>query len=111
MRVYISGRITGDDGYKEKFAAAERRLAELGHNAVNPCRIGEYEFFGYEDFMHIDFALIDVCDAIYMLADWQGSSGARRELQYAEDWQKKIMYQDESTREEGFPIGRGYPQK
>ena len=51
--------------------------------------------------------MIDVCDAIYMLKDWQTSAGARAELQYAAEWKKKIMFEDENTREEGFPIVYG----
>jgi hypothetical protein len=43
--------------------------------------------------------MIDICDAVYMLSDWQKSKGARMELQYAEDWGKAILYEDESTRE------------
>ena len=43
--------------------------------------------------MHVDFALIDVCDAVYLLNDWAGSSGARREKEYAEQLGKKVMYE------------------
>lgn len=51
--------------------------------------------------------MIDVCDAVYMLSDWQQSKGARQELQYAADTRKEIAYQDESTKEENFPILHG----
>lgn len=93
MTVYISGKITGDSNYRDKFALVERNLIKKGYDVVNPCHLGEYDFFSYEQYMHVDFALIDVCDAIYMLKDWTGSSGARREKEYAEKLGKKIMYE------------------
>ena len=64
--IYISGKITGDENYVKKFAEAERILTEKGFKVINPCKIGEYEFFSYEQFLHIDFALIDCCDALFM---------------------------------------------
>ena len=57
------------------------------------------EGFEHEDYMHICYAMIDVCDAIYMQKDWQQSKGARMELQYAKGWKKQILYEEESTRE------------
>ena len=95
---YISGKITGDDNYKAKFAEAEKLLTEKGFNVINPCKIGEYEFFSYEQFLHVDFALIDCADVLYMLSDWKESKGATREYHYAaskgktvigEDWEKQ----------------------
>lgn len=93
MIVYISGKITGDPDYIRKFADAELSLRAKGYNIINPCDVGEYRFLSYEQYMHVDFALIDVCDAIYMLKDWTGSSGARREKEYAEKQGKKVMYE------------------
>ena len=36
MKIYIAGRIAGDKQYKAKFRAAERKLSEAGHVALNP---------------------------------------------------------------------------
>ena len=83
MAVYISGKITGDDNYKRKFVEAKVKLLKQGYNVISPVDVGEYEFLTYEQFLHIDFALIDVCDAIYMLKDWKDSNGARLEFEYA----------------------------
>lgn len=93
--IYISGKITGDDNYKAKFAEAEKLLAEKGFNVINPCKVGEYEFFSYEQFLHIDFALIDCADAIFMLSDWQNSKGAIREWHYAQSHGKTVIFQYE----------------
>ena len=93
--IYISGKIAGDDNYISKFAEAEKTLAEKGFNVINPCKVGEYEFFSYEQFLHIDFALIDVADAIFMLADWKNSKGAIKEWHYAQSHGKTIIFQHE----------------
>ena len=111
MTVYISGKITDDKNYRAKFAKAKTNLEAQNYNVINPADVGEYTFLTYEQLMHIDFALIDCVDAIFMLKDWQSSKGARMELQYAADFQKEIIYEDESTREPNFPIVYGHPIK
>ena len=45
---------------------------------------------------------------VYMLRDWQESKGARMELQYAADWRKKVIYEDDATMEPFFPIVHGH---
>jgi hypothetical protein len=49
----------------------------------------------YEQFLHIDYALIDCCDCIYMLKEWKDSNGARLELNYAKCKGKEILYETE----------------
>ena len=39
MKVYIAGKITGDPGYRDKFAAAEMQLFWHGHT-VDQCECG-----------------------------------------------------------------------
>ena len=90
--IYISGKITGDDNFREKFAEAERILTEKNFNVINPCKVDEFGFFTYEQFLHIDFALIDCCDAIFMLPDWRNSKGAIREWHHAQSLGKKIIF-------------------
>lgn len=96
MNVYISGKITGDTNYVKKFAEAEFDLRTRGYNVINPCDLC-YPFLSYEQFMHIDFALIDVSDAVYMLKDWEESVGAMREKVYAESKGKDIMYENNTA--------------
>ena len=43
--------------------------------------------------------MIDVCDALFLQANWQDSKGARMERSYALEWRKEIIYEDEATRE------------
>jgi len=93
MKIYISGEITNDPNYKEKFAKAEEYLKAKGHVIMNPAILPEG--FEYEDYMTICFAMIDVCDAMYMLKDWEESPGAERELIHAEINWKKAYYEGE----------------
>ena len=111
MKIYIAGKITGLDRQEilEKFAIVDIRLKKQGHAPFIPCVLPDYPDVPHEDYMHICYAMIDICDAVYMLKDWQQSKGARMELQYAADHRKGIIYEDETTREENFPIVYGYP--
>ena len=106
MKIYIAGKITGLDrkSLLDKFEAARNELVAQGHSVFIPTVLPEYGDVPHEDYMHICYAMIDICDAVYMLSDWQQSKGARMECQYASDWRKEILYQDEVTREPNFPI-------
>lgn len=111
MKIYIAGKITGLDreAVIAKFAVIAAKLTEQGHEPFVPCVLPDYLDVPHGDYMHVCYAMIDICDAIYMLKDWQESKGARMELQYAADWQKKIIYEDDASREEGFPKMYGHP--
>ena len=74
MKIYISGKITGDANYKEKFAEAEKRLKELGYEVFNPAIFPN--MFTWKEFMDIDLKILSLCDAIYLLEDWKESHGA-----------------------------------
>ncbi len=90
MKIYISGKITGNPDFKEQFAAAEEQLREDGHAVLNPAALGQGGF-KHEEYLHIGFAMIDVCNAIYMLDTWKDSPGAKAELAYAFTLKKKVM--------------------
>jgi hypothetical protein len=95
MTVYLSGKITGDKHFKKKFLKAKVKLVKNGYDVINPCDISCYaDFLSYEQFLHIDYALIDCCDCIYMLKDWKDSNGARLELNYAKCKGKEILYEE-----------------
>ena len=92
MKVYISGQITGNRFYKLQFRLAEIKLKLKGYEPINPARV--IAVLDYEDYMHIDFAMIDVCDSVYMLRNWKKSKGAKRELEYAKKIYKRIIYEE-----------------
>lgn len=90
-KIYVSGKITGDDNWKEKFQKAENALRKMGFTVLSPRMIDAT--LSYEDYMTIDFAMISVCDSIYMLDDWEQSPGAKRELEYARAINKVVIQQ------------------
>jgi len=81
MKIYIAGKITDNPNYMEQFAAAEKTLQEQGHVTMNPT-ILPYGFEHHE-YMKVCFSMIDVCEGIYLLDNWQDSKGAKMEYEYA----------------------------
>lgn len=96
-KVYVAGKVTGEDSYKcrSKFGYHASRLRAQGHKVINPFALFEdmRGDFDKEDEMTICFAAIAVCDAVYMLADWHESEGAKAEHKFALDHGKEIIYQ------------------
>ena len=82
MKVYIAGKITGDPNYKEKFAKAAKAILARGEIPLNPAELPA----GMDpaDYMRICFAMIDVCDWVYLLPGWEASPGARLEMAYCQ---------------------------
>ena len=89
MKVYIAGKITGDPGYRDKFAAAEMQLFWHGHTVLNPAELPRG--MSREDYMRICFAMIDVADAVVFLPDAAESAGARLEMAYCEYIEKEYV--------------------
>lgn len=85
MKIYISGAITSNPNYKEDFERAEDYLQREYPSAeiINPTMIVLPESCTHEDYMKIDFMLLDLCDAIYMMQGWDLSKGACMEYGYA----------------------------
>lgn len=81
MKIYISGKITGDKNYKKKFADVELELRELGFIVMNPAILPEG--FSWTAYMSIALAMQNVCDATLFLPDWKDSKGAIVEHQDA----------------------------
>ena len=97
-RIYISGAITGVPDYKEHFAKAQKELEAQGYAVINPAALDEvFREAEYEEFMFVDIHLLALCDAIYMLNNWQQSRGANREIGFAIWCEMKILYEPEET--------------
>lgn len=80
MKVYIAGKISGCENYKEVFESEKRRIEGLGHIVLNPASLPEGMRPG--DYMKICFAMIDVADEVFMIKGWEESKGANLELSY-----------------------------
>ena len=102
MKVYIAGKVTGLEKAEvfKKFNESVSQLKKQGYITMSPAVLASNEGFEHSDYMHVCFAMIDVCDAVYMQKDWRNSKGARMDLQYAKKCKKRILYEDASTRED-----------
>lgn len=92
MKVYISGKITGNPFYKDEFALAERVIEASGCEVVNPTA-EEIEGGSWLDYMRRDIKLLVDCDGVYMLHNWQESAGAKIEHQLARDLGLRVYYE------------------
>lgn len=103
-RVYISGPITKDKGYYQKFLNAEHKLKEAGCEVINPARIGKIlpKSFEHGEYMKVDYTLISLCDAVYMLKKWNTSIGAKNEYTFAKELGLKVLY--EGTKNERIEV-------
>lgn len=91
MKFYIAGKITGLPNFEEKFEDATKTLEAEGHIVMNPALLSKG--FEHDDYMHICYAMIDVCDAVYLLDNWKDSKGANLEHDYAKRNGKFIQFQ------------------
>lgn len=92
-KIYIAGKITGEEFYKENFKAAEDHWKSKGYTVINPTVLP----LGLEhgEYLHINFAMIDICDEVFFLENWKDSPGAIAEMWYAKGKNKAISYQEE----------------
>lgn len=95
MKIFISGPMTNDPNYKEKFFKTTNYLKTKYPNAtiLNPAILPE----GLSDieYMSIDLTMLKCCDIIYMLKGYERSKGASLEFHYAYYSNKTIIYQEE----------------
>lgn len=89
MRIYISGRISGNGNAGSEFREAFQKVREMYPDAdiFNPMEaareLGKSLHFDYDDYMRIDMAFLQLCDAVAMIPGWESSRGANREYGYA----------------------------
>lgn len=92
MKIYIAGKITGEEStYKEKFNKKAEELTKQGFIVMNPSvlPIG----FEHDEYLHINKAMIDVCDAVWFMPCWTDSKGAQIENDYALSKGKGVIYE------------------
>ena len=97
MRVYISGKITGDPNYKEKFEKAEKHIESLGHIPINPAKLDLVmpKDATYIEFIEVCVQLLKFSDIVYFLSDFMDSKGAVYEFELARHFNKKTVFEGE----------------
>lgn len=98
-KIFISGKITDDPNYKEKFNAVAERLAEFGYIPLNPAILPQG--MTVSEYMKIGLAMIDCADCVLMLKDWQDSRGAKIEYAYAKYCSKSIVFLEDMEKDNG----------
>ena len=94
-RIYISGKITGTTDYISRFNKAEIEMIKQGYETVNPATMLDHLSTSttHKEYMHISYALLDICDGIYMMEGWRDSKGAMMEYDYALEKGLVILYE------------------
>lgn len=87
--IYISGPITGVPYYWKNFEAAEEKLERSGYIVLSPAKLPPG--MTNEQYMRINFAMIDTADAVYFLPGWANSQGATLERAYCEYTGKEML--------------------
>ena len=92
MKVYIAGKITGNENYREEFAKAQDELEKKGYTVLNPAVLPEGLTKG--EYMRICFSMIDTADEVHFLTGWQDSEGAKVEYAYCLYVGKRVIDAD-----------------
>lgn len=93
--VYISGKITGTDDYLQRFERAEKHLNTMNiTDVINPAKVNSYlPELSYSQYIKMSLCMLEMCDTIYMLNNWENSVGAKLEWEFAKANNYKIMYE------------------
>lgn len=93
--IYISGKITGTDDYLQRFERAEKHLNNMNiTDVINPAKVNSYlPELSYNQYIKMSLCMLEMCDTIYMLKNWENSVGAKLEWEYAKANNYKIMYE------------------
>lgn len=90
--VYVSGIMTGIKNLnKEAFELARDILMKLGAKTVLLPTILP-QGLKYDQYMHIDFAMVDVADIIVVIGKWSKSNGSLKEVDRALLQGKEIIH-------------------
>ncbi|MCL2233167.1 MAG: DUF4406 domain-containing protein [Treponema sp.] len=85
MRLYLSGKISGNDNYKEDFAIGRAKLENAGYDVCDPTTFDLPEDVPWAEAMKHDICQMLKCDAVALLPNWAHSTGACIEARLAEN--------------------------
>jgi len=85
MRLYLSGKISGNENYKNDFAAARVKLENAGYDVCDPTTFNLPEDIPWEEAMKYDIGEMIRCDGVALLSNWLDSKGSAIEARLAKD--------------------------
>lgn len=102
MKVYLSGKMTGlaekeiwNNFRKVEIWLSDKKRFDTIESIINPAvtyAMQNIKAFSYEDWLRVDFAMLDACDAVFLLPNWEDSMGAKLEIAYAFKHGKEVFY-------------------
>lgn len=95
MKVYISGAITNNPNAKSQFIKAKQTILDLDKNYIfiSPMDLPHDHDKSWKSHMKEDITALMQCDAIYMIAGWEKSIGAKIEHDLAQGLNYKIIHE------------------
>jgi nucleoside 2-deoxyribosyltransferase len=98
-RIYIAGKITGDENYKEKFAKVEQEFKKCGYEVLSPAKLDLImpSSSSQDDYMSMCYPMIEMCDVVFFLSDWKKSVGATMEYKYCVRHEKRCIFEKENS--------------
>lgn len=93
QRIYLSGPISNDPDYMQKFTEADAYLRNQGYHVANPAELYRSlpDDATYEELLTLDLHILDLCDVLVQLPGWEKSPGANREYGYALAMDKLVV--------------------
>lgn len=77
------------------FYDAQQKLEQQGYEVINPALVNSNlpETTTWEQYMEMSILMLNMCDSIFLLKDWQDSKGAKWEYEHALDKGKTVIFQ------------------
>ncbi|ULQ59217.1 DUF4406 domain-containing protein [Brucepastera parasyntrophica] len=83
MKLYLSGKITGNQNYKEIFTRARVALTDAGFEVFDPSLVSFTTTPGWGEAMKTVLQGMLQCDAVALIDNWMESKGSKVEYNLA----------------------------
>lgn len=80
--IYVAGKVTGlpYNQVEAKFKHACNYVKSLGYQPINPLDYVQNKNANWEEAKPNLLPVIEKCDGVYLISDWNDSDGAKEEL-------------------------------